>query len=116
MTSVKDFQKRVAELLEKLDWGSKNTENKYYTIIHAIEELGELSREILHAEEKTRPDKNGKAHTIEDLKGELCDVFYHCFKIAELYEIDLESAFEKKMNELEQRFLKKQSKNLNNNF
>lgn len=107
MATVNEFQERVKNFLDNMGWGSKDKENKYYGLIHLMEELGEFSRELLYAEsDRNKFNWKGDGHSSDKLSEELADLFYHCFRMAVLFDIDLEDVFLKKMSVIEERYLK----------
>lgn len=67
-----------------------------HTLLHLMEELGEVSRELL----RTRGYKEGEAR----LSGELADVALLLYKLADQLGVDLEEAMLQKLEENEKRF------------
>ena len=97
-----ELQQRVKNFLQKKGWDNPSSENKYYTLIHFMEELGEFSRELLYTEDNRKPSKEREGGSLQE---ELADVFYHVLKLSVLYDLNLEEIFSKKMTKIEERFL-----------
>lgn len=81
------MQKQVEDFDKAHDW-SKDKPGQI--ALHAVEELGELARELLKEEgyKKGRPDRN-------EIANELMDLLYLILKIANKYDIKLEDEWRK---------------------
>lgn len=88
---IKQAQKKIKEMLGELE------HPRLASFIALTEEVGEVADEIMKKEiyeEKT---------SLDDLKGEMADVFVCLLELANVYNIDLGLEFEKKMKNLEPR-------------
>lgn len=96
---IKEMQEEAFKLIE--DYNNKNglEHNKDTTILHLIEEVGELSREIYNE----RNDWRGEFDR-EKLELELIDVLYQLLVLSKDYDINLEELFKKKLNIWRRRF------------
>lgn len=95
-TTIAQAQKEVRQYLDERDWFPTDTEGRYYTMIHAMEEFGEVARCVTHLESRraeVHEKVGGTVTTLRDLEGELGDVFFHLLKIAEAYKLDLAHSF-----------------------
>lgn len=81
------MQNQVREFDEKHGW-SKDKPGQI--ALHAVEELGELARELLKEEgyKKGKPNK-------EEISSELMDLLYLILKLANKYDLKLESEWRK---------------------
>jgi NTP pyrophosphatase (non-canonical NTP hydrolase) len=94
--TVEEAQRQVRQYLNERGWFPKDTEGRYYTMIHAMEEMGELARCITHLESRraeVHSKNGGTVATLKELEYELGDLFYHLLKIADMYNLNLAHAF-----------------------
>jgi NTP pyrophosphatase (non-canonical NTP hydrolase) len=94
--TVEEAQRLVRQYLDERGWTPTDTEGRYYTMIHAMEEMGELARCITHLESRraeVHAKTGGRATTLRELEYELGDLFYHLLKIADMYKLNLAHAF-----------------------
>jgi NTP pyrophosphatase (non-canonical NTP hydrolase) len=88
---LKQAQAKIKEILGELE------HPRLASFIALTEEVGEVADEIMKKEiyeEKTN---------LDDLKGELADVLVCLLELANVYDIDLDEEFEKKIKNLEPR-------------
>ncbi|MFH1125845.1 MAG: MazG-like family protein [Candidatus Altiarchaeota archaeon] len=76
------MQKQVREFDEKHDWFKDKPSQ---IALHAVEELGELARELL----KEEGYKKGKADK-KEISNELMDLLYLILKLANKYDLKLD--------------------------
>ncbi len=93
-----DIQQEVDIFLKERGWFPDDKEGRYYTTLHMVEEVGEVSRciSLLESKRGIWLDTDHQ-RTKEDLVKELGDVLFHVVKIASAYGIDVSQAFEKTM-------------------
>lgn len=93
-------QADLRQFLDERGWYPSDTEGRYYTTIHMMEELGEMARVITHLESRraeVQQTRQAEVLKLEELKIELGDVFCHVLKVAEAYGISVEECFLKTM-------------------
>ena len=93
-------QADLRQFLDERGWYPSDTEGRYYTTIHMMEELGEMARVITHLESRraeVQQTRQAEVLKLEELKIELGDVFCHVLKVAEAYGLSVEECFEKTM-------------------
>src|SRR3954468_5234854 len=93
-------QADLRRFLDERGWYPSDTEGRYYTTIHMMEELGEMARVITHLESRraeVQETRQAEVLKLEELKIELGDVFCHVLKIAEAYGLSVEECFTKTM-------------------
>jgi len=73
-----------------------------HTLIHLVEELGEVARLVLYKEGYREPDE--KTDLQESLAEELADAATFLFKLAYQFDIDLEAALLDNKEKAERRF------------
>ena len=95
--NLTEFQKEAVKIVDDIDTKYKGTHDNDTTIVHLIEELGEIAREIYN--EKMGRDKID----IENLKEEFADVYLLLAKLADNFSINLEEAIKKKIDILKKR-------------
>lgn len=90
---IKEAQKLVWEHLEKVGYTKVET-TSLQAFLHLVEEVGEVSRALLHKE----TDRGLLAVNTPspDLKDEVADIFWQTLKLSSYLKMDLESAFEEK--------------------
>lgn len=94
--SIREAQLDLRQFLDERGWYPADTEGRYYTMIHAMEELGELARIVTHLESRRAEVQEKRNDTIlkrEELMIELGDVFCHVLKLAEAYGVSTEECF-----------------------
>jgi NTP pyrophosphatase (non-canonical NTP hydrolase) len=94
---VKELQKRVDEIINKIDSKMECNHDVNNTFIHLVEELGEV------ADKLNQPNIRGKELNKEELGKELSDMFFFILRLASLNGIDIEEAINEKIQELNQR-------------
>ncbi|MEI6045766.1 MAG: MazG-like family protein [Chloroflexota bacterium] len=98
--TIREAQADLRQFLDERGWFPTDTEERYYTMLHAMEELGELARVITHLESrraKIQAQRNDVVLQHEDLILELGDVFCHVLKLAEAYGVSTEESFQRTM-------------------
>lgn len=93
-------QADLRQFLDERGWYPSDTEGRYYTTIHMMEELGEMARVITHLESRraeVQETRQAEVLKLEELKIELGDVFCHVLKVAEAYGLSVEECFLKTM-------------------
>jgi NTP pyrophosphatase (non-canonical NTP hydrolase) len=91
---IKKAQDLVYEHLVKIGY-TKSETTPIHAFLHLIEEVGEVSRVLLHKETKRGVFANSTdPGNIED---EVADIFWQTLKLASYLEMDLEQAFTKKL-------------------
>ncbi len=94
---AKEFQKKCADLVEKMDDKFGVERNPQLSFTQMVEEIGELAKDInLKQLRKKDPD-------MENLSGEFADVFMQLSALARMYGVDLEEAVENKVKVLKNR-------------
>ncbi len=94
--TIKTAQANLRLFLDERGWYPRDTEGRYYTMIHAMEELGELARIITHLESRRAEVQTRRNEAVlkqEELMIELGDVFCHVLKLAEAYGVSVEECF-----------------------
>ena len=72
------------------------------TLVHAMEEMGEIAREVLYLEGYRDPDDMDKRRAM--LAGELADAMTFLFKLAYQFDIDMETALKANQSKATERF------------
>ncbi len=72
------------------------------TLVHALEEMGEIAREVLYLEGYRDPDDMDKRRAM--LAGELADATTFLFKLAYQFDIDMEAALKANQSKVTERF------------
>jgi len=94
---TKEFQKKCADVVDKIDKKYGIDRDPQLTFTQLIEEIGELAKDVnLKRLRKQEPDK-------ENLSGEFADVFLQLATLAEMHGVDLQEAVENKINKLKER-------------
>jgi len=88
--NIKKAQKLVKEHLEKIGY-TKSETTPTHAFLHLVEEVGEVSRTLLH--QQTKRGEFANATKPKDLNDEVADVFWQTLKLASYLEIDLEQSF-----------------------
>jgi len=93
-----EFQKKSVELLKEIDSKHKGEHDTDTTIVHLLEELGEVSRQLFN-------QKIGRAELDkENLGEEISDCMILLVQLAHNFDIDVENAVEAKLKKLQERF------------
>lgn len=91
---IKTAQNLVYEHLVKIGY-TKSETAPIHAFLHLIEEVGETARALLHQETKREKFANStKSGIIED---EIADIFWQTLKLASYLKIDLNQAFQNKL-------------------
>jgi NTP pyrophosphatase (non-canonical NTP hydrolase) len=95
---IKEFQKRVLQTFSEI---SKKPNRKPHTnqtaVIHLMEEVGEIAREITN--ESHRPEKFSK----DNLGTELADTLMFIVLLADIYDVDLDKEILRAIERLEKK-------------
>ena len=91
------MQRQIIELIDKIDKKYKNKHDIDITLIHLMEEFGEIARERYN--EKMGRDKIN----MDNLEEEIADCIMLLTKLADNYKINLKKAIIKKISKLNQR-------------
>jgi len=92
--NIKKAQDLVYEHLVKIGY-TKSETTPVHAFLHLIEEIGEVSRALLHKE-----TKRGKFVSTTNpgvIEDEVADIFWQTLKLASYLKIDLEQAFINKL-------------------
>lgn len=95
---IQEIQEKIVKFAKQRAEQGKFTLDEELSLIHLIEELGEVSRQIFN--KKARPEKFNQ----NNLKEEVCDVILESFILANLLNIDLSKELNIKIEELNKRF------------
>lgn len=95
MTELMNLQKEVQNYDIKYNW---DKDRASHIVLHLNEELGEISRRILRKEGYKKEPFNK-----EELAQELTDVLYLTLKLANTFQIDMDSEWEKMWPRYEQK-------------
>lgn len=90
---IREAQRLVREHLERIGYTKIET-SPSQTFLHLIEEVGEVSRALLHRE--TKRESLPVTTKPPDLRDEIADVFWQTLKLSSYLDIDLEEAFMEK--------------------
>ncbi len=96
---IREFQKWLAAWDSERGW---NRVEPAHTLVHVMEELGEVARRVLMLE--GYKDSKGQDEILDELSEEMGDLIMMLFKLAYQYGIDLESALEQAMVKVEARY------------
>ena len=91
--NIRKAQDLVYEHLVKIGY-TKSETTPVHAFLHLIEEIGEVSRALLHKETKRSKFISTDPGEIED---EVADIFWQTLKLASYLKIDLERAFINKL-------------------
>ena len=94
---TKDFQKKCVETVKKIDEKYEIKRDSYISFTQLMEEIGELAKDINY------PKLRNKEMNKDNLEGEFADVILQLAVLADLFDIDLEIAVEKKYKILKNR-------------
>ena len=98
--TIQEAQADLRQFLDERGWYPADTEGRYYTMIHAMEELGELARIVTHMESRraeVQTIRNEAVLQQDELMIELGDVLCHVLKLAEAYGVSTEDCFRRTM-------------------
>ena len=96
--NLQEFQKKATAIVKKLDEKHRITHESNMTLLHLVEEFGEIARELYN--EKSGREKIDK----DNLGQEIADVIILLAQLADCYNLDLEEILEKKLKILEERY------------
>ena len=91
---IKEAQDLVYEHLVKIGYIKSET-TPIHAFLHLVEEVGEVSRALLHKETKRKEFTNGTNPGI--IEDEVADIFWQTLKLASYLNMDLEQAFVDKL-------------------
>jgi len=94
---LNELQKKADEIIDKIDEKLNCSHDINSTILHLIEELGEVSREL------NKPNIRNEDIDKEELGDEIADVFLLLLRIANLNDINLEESIKRKIEKLNKR-------------
>jgi NTP pyrophosphatase (non-canonical NTP hydrolase) len=95
--NVKEFQKNSAEVVFKLDKKFSVNRTAQMALSQLLEELGELAKEV------NKPALRNQQSNKEALEDEFADTTLQLVALAEMLNIDIEKAVEKKIKILAER-------------
>lgn len=96
--NIRELQKDVSFLIAKVDSQSNTKHDADTTLVHLLEELGELSTQIYN--HKTGREAVNK----ELLESGFCDCIVMLLQLASNYDVDVEQAIQTKLVKVKQRF------------
>jgi len=91
---IKKAQDLVYEHLVKIGY-TKSETTPVHAFLHLVEEIGEVSRALLHKETKRGKFSNSTDPGI--IEDEVADIFWQTLKLASYLKIDLDKAFVDKL-------------------
>ncbi|MBI2076567.1 MAG: hypothetical protein HYT72_04945 [Candidatus Aenigmarchaeota archaeon] len=95
---LNEFQRLSTETIEKIDKKTNRNHDVDLTVVHLMEELGEIARIIYN-------EKTGRAPVAKDaIGGEFADSMMLLAHLASKFGVNLEDCAGKKMEELKKRF------------
>lgn len=94
---TKKFQEKCAEIVKNIDAKYNINRDLHLSFTQFIEEVGELAKEI------NKPKLRNKEMDKENLEGEFADVFLQLCILADMFDVDLEKAVEKKQKVFKER-------------
>ena len=92
-----ELQKRIMDLIYKMDEKYNCTHDSESTFNHIIEEIGELAKEL------NKPKIRNEQIIKQELSNEIADVIILLIHLATINDINIEESVLYKMNELKQR-------------
>ena len=102
--NLDELQKASAELIEEFDALLNGKHDTDTTLIHLVEELGEIAREIYN-------EKSGRgSFSKKNFEGEIADMYLLLAQLATTKGISVESAVAAKIKELKERHAKLRQK------
>ena len=96
---VKDFQKKIVDFANKWDKKRNNIPDTESTLIHLMEEVGELSRQYIN--KRMRKEKFDE----EEVKNAIGDALMQLVKIAHLEGLNIENVVTEIIEDEQKRFL-----------
>lgn len=95
---IKDYEKKVLNAISELSsMPNRKEHTKQSALVHLMEEIGEISREITN--EEHRPEKFSK----EKLASEIADSMMFIVLLAKLCEVDLSKEMRKSIERLKKK-------------
>jgi NTP pyrophosphatase (non-canonical NTP hydrolase) len=94
---IEELQKKIMDLIYKMDEKYKCTHDSESTFNHIIEEIGELANQI------NKPKIRNEQIIKQELSNEIADVVILLIHLASINQIDMENCILHKINELKQR-------------
>ncbi len=91
---LKELQQKCASLSKEIREKRGNVATDYVSILHIVEELGEIARELYNSERKR------KEFSKENLEEEFADIIMLLLEFANRKDIDVSAAIERKMDKL----------------
>lgn len=83
---IRELQKEIENVYEKIQKIKGKRFNKYNLFMHLIEEIGEISKELL------KEDYSFESFSKEKLQEEIIDATVNLFYLSSKYGIDMEKA------------------------
>ncbi len=98
---IQKFQKEILDVFSEMDnMPNKRKHTKQSAVIHLMEEIGEIARQV--TSEYHRPEKFSK----ENLGTELADTLMFIVVLADLYEIDLSKEMQDSIQRVKDKIIK----------
>ncbi len=94
---IKELQEKAEEIITALETKKDFNYNKEFVFIHLVEEVGEVARQILN------PNIKRDGLNVKKLEEELADIFLLAARLANKYNIDLDSCIKNKIQEFKDR-------------
>ena len=94
---TKDIQNKANEIIELVDKKLNVNHDADKTVLHLIEELGEIARQINNKNIRNKEQDN------DNLSEEIADVLMLTMRLANIYNIDIERGIIEKIEKLKQR-------------
>ena len=99
MAEIEDIQKRVLEFEKRWEEAKKVKFDSDLTMLHLVEEIGELSQQLFY--KKAKPERFNE----EKVREELCDVILVALCMADKLKMNVSEELDKKLQELDKRDL-----------
>ncbi len=100
--SLDDMHMDVREFCERRDWEQYHTPKEL--AIGLVTESSELLEPFRFKNESEQNKQLSDPDTREEIEDEVADVLFFLLRFADLYEIDLETALERKLSKNRQRY------------
>ncbi len=94
---IQELQEEAEKIINMIDEKTNASHTNETTLLHIIEEIGEISRQI------NNPKLKRQETDIENLKEEIADAILLISKLANNYNINIEEAIMSKIKKLKQR-------------
>jgi len=94
---IREIQNKSNEIVELIDKKLNVNHDENKTILHIVEELGELTRQI------NNKNIRNISQNEDNIKEEIADIFILLMKLASLYNIDIEKGITDKIEKLKAR-------------